>query len=94
MEGDLAGVTQEDKNRGGGVGRGMAPLSAWDCPAIVEKGDSGSSPVFAAAVLCDLDGGSALSEPQPSGGTSFQGGGWEAWGVLRLSSVPQGLRRP
>ena len=77
-----------------GWGGGRSALSAWDCPTTAEEGDSGSSPVFATAVLCDLDGGSALSEPQPSGGTVFQGGGWKAWAVLRLSSVPQGLRLP
>ena len=80
-----------------GWGGGRSALSAWDCSTIAEEGDSGSSPVFATAVLCDLDGGSALSEPQPSGGTVFQDGGLEAWRLGPCCDCPRyrkGLRLP
>lgn len=54
-----------------------------------EERDPGSRPVSAAAVLCDFEGGTALSEPQPSCCAIFQTGGCEAEGHAEIVlSIP------
>lgn len=81
MEHSEAGVTQKGRNRWDGLGKGtICPECLRLSPSWAEEGvrEEGFSPISAAALLCDLEGGPALYEPQPSCWAIFQIGVCEA----------------